>query len=98
MITRAYISHRLLTIRVRFDGMFAREKTVYNMMLTDQTENLHEVCAEWYEEHFRESAHHQSVIMYHWIRSGNTPKKVGRQAALSDLCWNCASPCAFCNT
>ena len=50
---------------------------VYEMMLTDQKETLHEVCAQWYEKRFRESAHHQSVIMHHWIRSGNTPKKVG---------------------
>lgn len=70
-----------MTIRVCFGRMFAREKTVYNMMLTDQRENLHEICAEWYERHFRESGHHESVIMYHWIRSGNTPKKVSERSS-----------------
>lgn len=47
------------------------------MMLTDQKESLHEVCAQWHEKHNKGNANYQSVIMHHWMRSGNTPKKVG---------------------
>lgn len=46
------------------------------MMLTDQKESLHEVCAQWHEEHNKGNASYQSVIMHHWMRSSNTPKKV----------------------
>lgn len=54
------------------------------MMLTDQKENLHEVCAQWHEQHNKGNASYQSVIMHHWMRSSNTPKKVvhGRNVAL----------------
>eukprot|EP00903_Cladosiphon_okamuranus_P010662 g10080.t1 len=52
------------------------QETVYTMMLTDQKESLHEVCAQWHEEHNKGNASYQSVIMHHWMRSSNTPKKV----------------------
>ena len=62
-------------------------QTVYTMMLTDQKESLHEVCAQWHEEHNKGNASYQSVIMHHWMRSSNTPKKVhsniSRDVALS---------------
>lgn len=45
-------------------------------MLSDQKENLHEICATWYEKHHPNSATYNSVIMHHWMRSGNTLKKV----------------------
>ena len=48
------------------------------MMLTDQKENLHEICAQWYEKHHKGNANYQSVIMHHWMRSGNTHKKARR--------------------
>lgn len=51
-------------------------QTIYKMMLTDQKENLHEICATWYEKHHPNSATYNSVIMHHWMRSGNTCKKV----------------------
>ncbi|CAN0437584.1 unnamed protein product, partial [Scytosiphon promiscuus] len=44
------------------------------MMLTDQKESLHEVCAEWHEKHNKGNANYQSVITHHWMRSSNTPK------------------------
>ncbi|CAM9220570.1 unnamed protein product [Ectocarpus sp. 4 AP-2014] len=52
------------------------QETVYTMMLTDQKESLHEVCAQWHEKHNKGNANYQSVIMHHWMRSSNTPKKV----------------------
>lgn len=51
-------------------------QTVYRMMLTDQKESLHEVCAQWHEKRNKGNASYQSVIMHHWMRSGNTAKKV----------------------
>ncbi|CAM9617514.1 unnamed protein product [Hapterophycus canaliculatus] len=46
------------------------------MMLTDQKESLHEVCAEWHEKYNKGNANYQSVITHHWMRSSNTRKKV----------------------
>lgn len=48
---------------------------MYKMMLTDQKESLHEVCAQWHEKHNKGNANYQSVITHHWMRSSNTPKK-----------------------
>ncbi|CAM9687839.1 unnamed protein product, partial [Sphacelaria rigidula] len=45
------------------------------MMLTDQKENLHQICAAWYERHYTNNAIYTSVIMHHWMRSSNTRKK-----------------------
>lgn len=56
--------------------VFPLAKTVYKMMLTDQKENLHEICAQWHENHHTNSSTYHSVIMHHWMRSGNTLKKV----------------------
>ncbi|CAN0418259.1 unnamed protein product [Ascophyllum nodosum] len=77
LIEANFISRSVVGQTERFSFVHATvQEMVYEMMLTEQKENLHEVCAQWYEKRFRESAHHQSVIMHHWIRSGNTPKKV----------------------
>lgn len=56
-------------------------QTVYEMMLTDQKEHLHEVCAQWYENNYKGNANYQSVIMHHWMRSSNTPKKARQRVA-----------------
>lgn len=52
-----------------------RLQTVYKMMLTEQKENLHGVCATWFETHHRQSPTSSSIIMHHWLRSGNNKKK-----------------------
>eukprot|EP00953_Heterococcus_sp_UTEX-ZZ885_P008789 5228-Heterococcus_DN1.PRE.1 len=46
------------------------------MMLTDQRQHLHEICAAWYEQHFRNSMTYVSLITHHWLRSACAPKKV----------------------
>lgn len=59
------------------------------MMLTDQKESLHEVCAQWHEEHNNGNASYQSIIMHHWMRSSNTPKKVSsvvEEVSFIDYC------------
>ncbi|CAM9651384.1 unnamed protein product, partial [Heterosigma akashiwo] len=50
------------------------QETVYNLMLVDQRQELHQLCAAWYEQGGGAAA--RNVISFHWLRSHNVEKKV----------------------
>jgi predicted ATPase len=74
-----FISRTVVGKTERFNFVHgAVQETIYRMMLVDQREALHEVCAAWYEQHYRNSMTYTSLITHHWLRSANTSKKVER--------------------
>ncbi|CAM9364214.1 unnamed protein product, partial [Chrysoparadoxa australica] len=77
LIEANFISRTVVGKTERFNFVHSSvQETIYRMMLTDQREQLHEICAAWYEEHYKNSTTYMSLIMHHWLRSSNTHKKV----------------------
>jgi hypothetical protein len=77
LIEANFISRTVVGKTERFNFVHASvQETIYKMMLTDQRQHLHEICAAWYEQHFRNSMTYVSLITHHWLRSACAPKKV----------------------
>ncbi|KAG5182448.1 hypothetical protein JKP88DRAFT_319103, partial [Tribonema minus] len=91
LIEANFISRTVVGKTERFNFVHAAvQETIYKMMLTDQRQHLHEICAAWYERHYRcaqrcvavsmpysmNSMTYASLIMHHWLRGANVAKKV----------------------
>ncbi|CAM9512372.1 unnamed protein product, partial [Phaeothamnion confervicola] len=77
LIEANFISRTVVGKTERFNFVHPSvQETIYKMMLTDQRQSLHQICAAWYEKHYRNSMAYGSVITHHWMRSSNTCKKL----------------------